>query len=115
MAWACATPASFVLVATNNAFVEGDPGDTGEDLAPTTTGTNVYGRTTEPAPVRDSVEAVVEDVGREGEPVEISRTDDRVEVGWLDDDGLVVETVIAARTDGGWAQAGAAACADQEG
>ena len=111
LVWSCATPRSFVLVATNNAMVGDDPGDASQEVAPTTTGTNVWGRTTtEPAPVRDSVEAVIEDVDREGEPVEISRTEDRVEVGWLDVDDLITETVIAERTDGGWARAGAAAC-----
>lgn len=109
LAWSCAALRSPILLATVGGveYEESEPIPTTTDA---TTGTDTFGRPIEPEPVLDSVEAVIEDVGRDTEPVEVSRTDDRVEVGWLDFNDLVTETVIAEPRDGGWVRVGGDEC-----
>jgi len=115
LTWSCADPGSSVLVATT-AYV-GEIPEISEP-APTTTegttGTALDGEPTEPEPVLATPEDVIAEVGGDGEEVEVSRTDDRVEVGWLDRRGLVQETVVVAARDGGWVRVGGDECSNRE-
>ncbi len=63
------------------------------------------------APPMASPEEVYAQAESDGEPVEISRTDDEVVVAWLDDAGHAVEVLTVVDADG-WRSDGTMACDD---
>lgn len=74
-------------------------------------GTEIVTTTTEPGAARP--EDVYAEAEMDGDPVEVSRTDDHVLVAWLDADGHAVATLDVI-DDGGWRHDGRTTCDDGE-
>jgi hypothetical protein len=96
--WSCAVTSGAMEFETVGEAIEGPDGDA-EIVTPTT------------EPGAAAPEDVYSEALSEGEPVEISRTDDEVVVAWLDEDGHAVE-VMTVIDDGGWRSDGIERCDD---
>lgn len=93
--WACPTASS------RGTFTPvGDSIDGEDEPVPSTT-----------EPGASTPEELYGEAESEGEPVEVSRSDEKVVVAWLDEDGHAVEALIVVEDDG-WRSGGTMVCDD---